>query len=188
MFAGHSLGFRENIFNKSCGNDAQPNLAIDSAKSKVVNLISKGRDVRTLCRVHVNGEHIFSAEINVRRQIERKRRVAALVLTELHTVNPNRRGCHHTFKVNENTLAARLGGQTKSPPVNRDKLILLIVKAMPRQSNIRVRNSDSVKCRVIELPCVSAFDKCMVVAPIPVDGKKQPPTSIGSCGRGIARK
>src|SRR5580704_10422390 len=74
------------------------------------------------------------------------------------------------------------------PPVNGDKLILLVVEAMPWQPNIRVRNNDALKCGVIELPSMRAFDKRMVVAPIPVDGKNQPAISVRSRGRGIAGK
>src|SRR5271170_6610905 len=36
MFAEHRFGLRENIFNKSCRNDAQPNFAVDSSKCEVV--------------------------------------------------------------------------------------------------------------------------------------------------------
>ncbi len=60
------------------------------------------------------------------------------------------------------------------PPIDGDKLILLVIEAMPGQPNIRVWNNDAFKRGVVELPRVRSFDECMVVAPIPVDGKNQP--------------
>ena len=113
------------------------------------------------------------------RQIERERRVAALVLAELHSVDPNCRGGHDTFEVDEDTLAARLGGKPKTTPVNGYKLILLVVEAVPGQADIRVGNYNALKRRVVELPRVHSFDKCLVVTPISVDRKNQPAIGIG---------
>ncbi len=124
----------------------------------------------------------------MRRQIARKRRVATFVLAQPHTVDPNGRRGHDTFEVDENALAARLRGQTKTTPVNGNKLILLVVEAMPRQPDIRVGNNDVIKRRVVELPRVRPFDEGPVVTPIPVDGKNHPAHCVGSRGHGIASK
>jgi hypothetical protein len=186
MLAEHRFGLRKNILDKCCRNDAQPDFSVDSSESQIVDLIAKGRDVRPLRRVHIHRQHVFSAEIDVRRQIKGKRGVAALVLAEAHAVDPNGRGGHHPFEVDENAFAARLRWQTKTPPINGHKLILLFVEAVPGQPDIRVRNNDALKRGVIKLPRVHSFDNCAVVTPIPVDGKDQPAIGGGSRSRGIA--
>src|SRR5580700_4277350 len=121
--------------------------------------MTKGWDVRPFRRVHIHRKHVFTAEVDVRRQIERKRRVATFVLAQPHTIDPNGRGGHDTFEVHENALAASLWGQTKTTPVNGNKLILLVVEAMPGQPDIRVRNNDVIKPRVVELRRVRSFDE-----------------------------
>src|SRR5580700_3449253 len=150
--------------------------------------MTKGRDVRPLRRVHINGEHVFTAEVDVRRQIERKRRVATFVLAQPHAVDPNGRGGHDPFEVDENPLATCLRGQTKTTPVDGYKLILLVVEAMPGQPDIRMRNDDVIKRRVVELPPVRPFDEGPVVPPIPIDGKNHPAHNVGRRGHGITGK
>src|SRR5580658_10432211 len=130
--------------------------------------MTKRRDVRPFRRVHINGKDVFTAEVDVRGQIERKRRVATLVLAQPHAIDPNGRGGHDPFEVDENALATCLRGQTKTTPVNGNKLILLVVEAMPGQPDIRMRNDDVIKRRIVELPAVCSFDEGPVVPPIPI--------------------
>src|SRR5580658_677672 len=137
MVAEHSFGLCKNILDERSWNDSQPDFAVYPSKSQVVDLIAKGRNVRPLRRVHIYRKDIFSPEINVRRQIKRKRRIAALVFAEAYSIDPNGRCRHHSFKVDENALAARFRGQTKTPAINGHKLVLLFVEAVPGQPDVR---------------------------------------------------
>jgi hypothetical protein len=188
MLAEHAFGLRKNILDKCCWNDAPPDFSIDPSKSQIVDLIAKRRDVRPLRRVHIHRQHIFSAEIDVRRQIKRKRRIAALVLAEAHAIDLNGRGGHHSFEIDENTLATRLGWQTKTSSVDGPKLTLLFVEAVPGQPYICVRNSDALKRGVVKLPRVRFFDKCMAVTPTSVDRKNLPALGTGSRRNALASK
>ena len=79
LAAQHVLWFRENIVDVGGGNDAEPDFAIDAAEGEVVDLIAEGRNVVALGGVEIDGQDIFAVEIDVRSQVERKRRVAAFV-------------------------------------------------------------------------------------------------------------
>src|SRR3981189_488740 len=92
MSAEDIFGPGKDILDKGAGNDAQRNFAVDAAESEVVDLGAEGWDVRTLCGVDLNGEHIFSIEIKVRCEIERERRVAAFVFAEARAINPDSGG------------------------------------------------------------------------------------------------
>ena len=56
--------------------------------------------------VDVNREQVLSVKINMRRQLKGEWRVAAFVFPKPYPVDPYRRSGHHTFKVDENALAA----------------------------------------------------------------------------------
>jgi hypothetical protein len=51
-----------------------------------------------------------------------------------------------------------------------------------------VRNSDALKRGVVKLPRVRSFDKCMVLTPIPADGKNLPALGTGSRRNALASK
>jgi uncharacterized protein YcbX len=52
---------------------------------------------------------------------------------------------------------------------------------MPGQPHVGVRHDHTLKFGVVEITTVSPFDKCVVVAPIPIDGKNEPPLCVGRC-------
>src|SRR5580692_8532430 len=69
----HIFRFREDVFNESCGNDAQRNFTVDAAESEVVDLISERWDVRAFGGVNLNGQHVVGVKLEMRRQVERKK-------------------------------------------------------------------------------------------------------------------
>src|SRR6202044_689069 len=121
MLTQDVLGLRENIFDVDRRHDAQRNLAIDSAEGEVVNAIAEGRNIRALGRIHIHRQQIFAFKIQMRRQFERKWRVAAFVLAQTMTVDPDSGRGHHSFEINKYTLAARLGWQLETSAIERDE-------------------------------------------------------------------
>src|ERR1044072_2239 len=66
------------------------------------------------------------------------------------TVDMDRCGRHHTTKVNKHSLTRYACWQLKMTPVQRDELIVLIVKPMPRQQLVRMRNRHTREPRVVK--------------------------------------
>ena len=115
------------------GNDAQRNFAVDAAEGEIVDLVAERRNVGAFGGIDIDGEHIFSVEIEMRGQVEGERSVAAFVFAELGAVDPDSGGGHHAFKVDEDMFASGLRGQLEMAAVNRDELVSLLVEAVPRQ-------------------------------------------------------
>src|SRR5277367_1683575 len=107
--------------------------------------MSKGRNVRSFGRVNLNRQDIVGIKIEVGRQFKRKRCVSALVLAEVHSVEPNVRSGHHPFEIDEDPSAPRFLWKLEVPPVYRNELVVLFVETLPGQPNIGVRNHDSLK-------------------------------------------
>ena len=177
------FGLGENVFNERAGDDSQGNFAIDAAESEVVDLMAERRDVRALGRVHVRSEHVFSAEIDVRRQIEREGRVTAFVFAETRAIDPNCGGGHDAFEVDENMVTGGLGRQLEAATISGDELVGLVVKAVPGQANVGVGNDDAFEAGVVKVEVVRAFEVTFVEAPIAVDRKDH-----AAFGFGIARE
>ena len=142
---------RKDIFDKCFRNDTQRNLAVDATEREVVDLIAKRRDIRPLARVHVHRQHVLPIEIEVRRQIEGKRRVAALVFAKTHAIDPHCGSGHHAFKIDKDVMAGGFRRQPEAPPIDGDEFIQLFVKAMPRKTDVRVRHDNALESRVIKL-------------------------------------
>ena len=122
-------------------------------------MITEGRDIGPLSGVHINRQDIFPIKVEVGSEVKGKRSVAALVLAQVHTVDPDCGRGHYAFKINEDVLALRLDRQTETPAVEGNELIRFVVEAVPGQANIGVRNHHAFKCGVVELPPVPTFDK-----------------------------
>src|SRR6185503_13445745 len=76
--------------------------------------------------------------------------VAAAILAELLPVDPNSRGGHHAAEIDEDALMLQSHRQSEMPSIDGDKLVLLIVKPMPRQDLVRVRDRYAFESGVIE--------------------------------------
>src|SRR5205814_646185 len=84
-------------------------------ESEVVNFISERRNVWPFAGINIDGKHVLAVEIQMRREVERERRVTSLVFPQTRTVDPDGRGGHYSLEVHRNVLATRLGGQLESP-------------------------------------------------------------------------
>src|SRR6266478_3352755 len=104
MLGESIFGLCKNILNKRAGNDAQRNFAVDASESEVVDLMAKRWNIRPLGGVHIYSEHIFSAKVDVRCQIEKEWRVAAIVFAKTRAIDPDRGGGHDSLEVNENVV------------------------------------------------------------------------------------
>src|SRR5690349_1827321 len=152
----HIFRMNEDIFDERGGNHTQRDFAIDSAEGEVVDFISKGRNVGALRGINIDSEDILSGEIEVRSQIEGKRRVSSFVFAEACAVDPDGRRGHHTFEVDEHVLAFGRWRKFEAAAVKGDELIRLLIKAVPGKRNIGVRDDDLVKLGVIEVLVVAA--------------------------------
>src|ERR1700690_1859565 len=86
----HILGLHKDVFDKSRGNDAQPDFTINTAKGEIVDFVSEGRNVGPFAGVEVDHEDVIALEVEVRREFEGERRVPASVFAQTHAVDPHR--------------------------------------------------------------------------------------------------
>jgi len=84
------------------------------------------------------------------RQFETKRSVAAAIFTQFPAIYPHRRSSHHPAEVNEDALALQSKRRPEMAAIDGDKLIFLIVKPMPRQNLVRVRDADAFEAGIVE--------------------------------------
>ena len=131
MSGEHVFGLGENIFYEGLRDDAQGDFAVDAAEGEVIDLIAEGRNVGALGGIDFHCENVVAVEINVRRKFKREGREATLVFAQAHAVQPDGGGGHHAFKVDEDTLAARGGGQAEAAAIDGDELIGFFVDAVP---------------------------------------------------------
>ena len=75
------LSTDDHILDERGRHDAQPNFAVDSPESQVINLVSERGNVGTLAGIHINCEYVLSLKVDVRSQIKRKWRVSTLVFS-----------------------------------------------------------------------------------------------------------
>src|SRR5208337_2922572 len=103
--------FGKNIFDKGGWNHANRNFTVNAAESQVVNLEAERRNIRPLCGVNIDRKNIVFPEFDVGREIKRKWSIATFVFAQSHAIDPNRRGRHDSFKINEDVFATYIGGQ-----------------------------------------------------------------------------
>src|SRR5271170_5916026 len=113
----------EDVLDEGLGDDAQRDFAIDAAEGEIVDLVAEGRDVGSLAGVEIDGQQVVSVEVDVRSELEGEWRVAAFVFAELSSVDPDGRGGHGAFKVDEDTFAFGLGGELEASAVDGDKFV-----------------------------------------------------------------
>src|SRR6516164_2696967 len=143
-------------------------------------------------RVDINGQNVFTIEIDVGSQLEREGRVATPVFTKPHAVNPNRGGSHHAFKISKDMAPTCFRRKFETATVEGHKLVRLIVEAVPRQWDVGVRNDNALKSRVVKILLMPSVNNRPVVAPIAVDRKDHAATRNGvglpnGVGEGLAR-
>src|ERR1700730_693571 len=173
MLGQYILRLGENILNENRRHDAKRDFAINAAEGQVVDLVAERRDVRPFAGINIHDEYVLPVEIDVRRKVKRERRVAALVLSQAGAVDPHRGSGHDAFKIHEDATAAGLGRKFEAPPVAGDELVGLLVKAVPRQPEVRMGHDDALKTGIIKVACVSAFHYRGAKAPVAIDGKNK---------------
>ena len=158
------------VLEEDLRDDAEGDLAVDAAEGEVVDLVAEGRDVGALGRVDVEREYVVARGIEVVGELEGKGRVAAAILAEFVAVEVDGGGGHDAFEVDEDALAGGGVGDFQLAAVGGDELVVLVLKAVPRQRNIAVRDDDFGKARVVKAGLVRAFDDGRVIAPAAIDG------------------
>lgn len=151
MTAEYILGAGKDVVEIDVGDDAERYLAVDSTEGHIVDLVSERRDIRPLRRIQFHHQHVLPTGTQVRRDIEAKWRIATLVFAQLGAIDPHFGRGHGSFEVHESAVRGRGGGDLEPAAVGGDKLVRLVVEAMPGQRNIGMRDCDSLEVRVVEV-------------------------------------
>src|SRR5580658_10936061 len=77
---------RVDILNECLRHYANLDIAINASESQIIDLVSERRNVRTLPRIQFHLKQVVATEVEVRRDFERKRGVAAFIFGELVAV------------------------------------------------------------------------------------------------------
>src|ERR1700680_1055964 len=163
----------KDVLDKCRRHDTQGDFTVYAAEGKIVNFISKGRNVRALGGVHIDGDHVCSVEVEVGCQLKREWRVAAFVLSQSHSVEPDCGSGHHALEVDKDAFTSRFGRKLEAAAVERDKFVSLFIETMPWERDVRVRDHDRVKLGVVEIFGVAAFDKSSAITPLSIHGKNE---------------
>src|SRR5580704_2579022 len=140
----------EDVLNKRRGHDSQGDLTVDAPEGEVVNLVTERRNIGPFAGININRQHILSVEVEMRRQLKGEWRVSALILSQPCSVDPDGRGGHYAFKVNENVLSARFRRKLEATAIKGHELVSLLIETMPWQGGIRMRDHDLLKSGVVE--------------------------------------
>ena len=89
-------------------------------------------------------------------EFEREGCKATLVFAEKNAVDPDGGSGHGAFKIHEDTLACRSLRHFEPSPIGGDEFVILVVEVVPGQCNIRVRDDDWFKLRIVESDCFGA--------------------------------
>src|SRR5712691_12627323 len=87
----HIFGLGEDVFKERRRNNTQRNFAVNAAERQVIDLMAERRNVRSLAGIDIHRQQVLSVEIEVRRKVKGKRRVATLY-------SPNRSPLIHTVE------------------------------------------------------------------------------------------
>src|ERR1700733_6302868 len=175
----HIFCFRADIFDESCGNDAQCNLTVDAAEGEVVDLISERWDIGTFGGIDLNGQHVVGVKLEMRRQVERERRVSAFVLPQASSIEPNGRGRHYSFEIDENMPAARFSGKPEMTAIDGNKFVVFVVKAVPGHTNIGVRNHHPLELGIVKILCARLVHRGAAEQPVTAHRKDKSPAGYG---------
>src|ERR1700730_13847092 len=102
-------------------------------------------------------------------QLKRKCREAPLIFAQGYAVDPDGRGRHRSFEVNENTLAFRVPRCFEASAISRDKLVGPVVEAMPWQEHVGVRNDNVLKSGIVKFNFFGSLHLARGIAPATID-------------------
>src|SRR3954447_8068185 len=114
-------------------------------------------------------------------EIEREGSVASFVFAKPHPVDPNCRGGHDSFEIDEDALSLRIPGHSEAPSVQRHELIVLLIEAMPRQTFVGMRHDNTFKTRIVKSLVVSAFYLLGTELPAAIDRKNRSASASRVC-------
>ena len=109
----------------------------------------------------------------MRRELERKGRVATFIFAEQNAVDPDGRGGHGSFEVDEGALASRSGRSSKHAAVGGKELVARVIEVVPGYARVGVGEDDALELAVIKGRSMRSFDLVGCVAPAAVDRQDQ---------------
>src|SRR5689334_4929002 len=112
--------------------------------------------------------------MNMRSDLEGKRRVAAFIFLELVPVYRDCRSGHRAFEVDKHALAFSGIGQAEMAAINRYEFIALIVEAVPGQHDVGVRKGDFFEARIVEAWLAGSWNVSATVQPVAVHRQDLP--------------
>src|ERR1035438_2442697 len=178
MIRENVFRLRKDVLNEGLRDDSQKNFAIDAAEGEVVDLVTEGRNVVAFGGIDFHCENVVAVEVNMRREFKRERRVASLVFTQTHAVEPDGGGGHHSFKVDEDTLVAGGGGQAEAAAINGDELVGFLVEAVPRHAEIGMGHGDAGKVGVVKVAGARRGRGGGAITPIAIEGQQPAALSL----------
>ena len=144
----HCLGVH--VLDERRWNDSQLDVAVDAAEGQVVDPVPERRNVGTLGRIQYHCDHVAAIVLQMLRQLEAERRVAALVLLELVPVDRNGGGSHGSAEIQEDSFSLPRGHGPEVAAVGGDELEVRLVEAVPGQAHVGVRQGDLLPRGIVE--------------------------------------
>ena len=132
--------------------------------------VARWPDVGALGRIHLDGQHVGRIRFQVRRQLERERRVASAIFAQLVAVDGDRGGGHDTGKIHEDAAAGRWR-EFEMAAVDGDELEILFVETVPGENFVGVRDGDALEFAIVEIRRGAPWHRAPAVSPVPVHGQ-----------------
>lgn len=167
-FGQHVHRLREHVRDERVRHDPEPGFAVDPAEREIVDPAAERRDIRPLCRVHQNGDHVRPVPHDVLGDLERRRQVAAEILADLRPVDEHRGRRHHPLEIEEDTPVSHRRRHRQGPAVHRFELERALVEAVPGQTDVGVWQRDHLEAAVVEVRLGAAVNQPRRVAPASV--------------------
>jgi hypothetical protein len=104
-----------------------------------------------------------------------------LVPTQPLPVDPYSCGRHYPFAIEEDVTSSGFGRKLEQAPIGRNRPVRLVIKAVPGQAKVRVRNRNLLKSRIVKLARLGTLDDVAVVSPVQVDSQHKP----GACSASL---
>src|SRR5439155_12227393 len=89
-------------------------------------------------------------------------------------IDPYSRSGHDSFEIYESMFSFSFARNLEPPAVSGNKFIGRLVKAVPGEALVGMRNDNSLKLRIVKLACLESCGDIASVPPVPVHGQHQP--------------
>src|SRR6266852_7747291 len=164
----HILRPGKYVLNEASWDNSKRNFPVDAAEGQIIDLVTERRNIGPFRGIHRDRENIVSVPIQVGREFERKWSVSPFVLSQLMSIDPHRRSGHDAFEIHENVLALRLRGNFEMPAIGRNELVRRLIKAMPRQTLVGMRNHHFLEPGIVESAPFESCGQVTAIAPVPI--------------------